>query len=152
MVAHNPDTGIYQNESLFRRKTTHGACKAFLMPLPSHGFNSFHTISNAFSTFRTFGHTKPYMTHFAISIALVNGKTDIIIIRPRRPKERIAAFCTEKMLFVISAFPQRGIIKRDELLIYNRRLAVEALRSEFLVFFRGEETAYNRKQTCLMII
>jgi hypothetical protein len=133
------------------QKKTHLAHKTSPTPLAPECLHSLHSILNAHLAFLALGHPQPHMTLFAIRVTLVHRKPDIIVsklaisgdvqlarastvgvwvwvcarfgVGDGRREERIAAFCTEKMLFMIRPLPKRRIIKRDEPFINNRRLA-----------------------------
>lgn len=52
--------------------------------------------------------------------------------RGRRREEWVAALGAEEVLFVVCAFPECGVVERDEPLVDDGRLAGIALRSECL--------------------
>jgi len=69
----------------------------------------------------------------------INGVRTICITTSkgsRRIKERVTTFRTEKVLSMISPLSKSGIIKTDELLIDDGRLAGVASRCERLFFFK----------------
>ena len=47
-------------------------------------------------------------------------------------KERVPAFGTEKVLFVVSTFTEGGVVERDEPFVDDGRLAMETTRSKIL--------------------
>lgn len=96
-----------------------------------------------------FGHSQTNMTRLAVWVTLVHREANIIvkielaITRDRQPatprrrrEERVATFCTKKVLLVISPLSQCLVVKRDESLINNRRFAMIATRCKVLVVIK----------------
>lgn len=139
-----------QEWSNLRRKITHRASEAFPTPLASKCLNGLCSISNTLFTSLTLWQSQPYMTSFAIWMTLVHSEPNIIFFKCTissdvqfsgstcmRPvntwcEERVAAFGTEEVLFVISPFTKRGIIKSDKALVDDGSFAVVATRRKVL--------------------
>ena len=72
-----------------------------------------------------------------------------------RGKERISAFGTEEVLFVVSAFAEGGVVERDEAFVDNGSFAMVTLGGEFLREWMSVVPRYTHKclyDTHFMII
>ena len=102
------------------------------------------------------------MAGLAIWMALVHRETDIVVdelaiarevqlSRTRNGrrewtiwrKEWVSAFSTEKVLFVVGAFTESGIVERDEPFVNDRSLAMETAGGKSLLEPRQSSSQHN---------
>jgi hypothetical protein len=129
------------------RIVAYRATKALPTPLPAEGLDGLVPVSDAPLAFLAFGQPEAHVARLAVRVPAVHGETDIVrdkcaVARKcefalgsgeRRRQERVAAFCAEEMLLVVSALPAKlWIIQRDETLLHDGRLAAVAPRGKVL--------------------
>jgi hypothetical protein len=119
---------------------------------PTERFHGLLPVSNDVLALLAFRGAEPHMAGLAIRVSLVHRETDIVVLKfavafegdatsrgalgdlaiNARSQKWVSALGAEEMLFVVCAFSELRVIKRDEALVHDRRLAVIALRGEAL--------------------
>jgi hypothetical protein len=113
-------------------------------------FYGMHTVPNDVLALLAFRRAEPNVARLAVGITLVDGETDVIVLKlavalegdasgtlsdltiDARGQERVATLGTEKVLFVVRAFSEFRVVEGDETFVDDRRLAMITTRSETL--------------------
>jgi hypothetical protein len=117
---------------------------------PTERFYSLHTIANDVLALFAFWRPEPDVAFLAIRVSLINGEPYIVILKlaiafkrdtPATlgifainawSEEWISTLGTEKVLFVICAFPELWVVQCYKALVHNRSLAMIATWCETL--------------------
>lgn len=144
---------------------THRTSEALPTPLASKGLNSLSSIPNALLTPFTLWQPQPHMTSLAIWMTLVHREPNIIIFKSTvssdiqfsgstrvrtidaRGKERVAAFGTEEVLFVIGPFAKSFIVESYEAFVDDGSFAMVATRSKVLYNTHYQSAILSQKKS-----
>jgi hypothetical protein len=133
-------------------KKTYGTTEALPVIFPAERFYSLHAIPNAVLALLAFGRPESDMARLAIRVPIIHGEPHIVILKlaiaaerdtpaplgilaiNARSEEWISTLGTKKVLFVIRALPQLGIVQSNKALVHNGCLAMIAPWCETLRF------------------
>lgn len=126
------------------------------MILPAECFYGLHAIPNAVLALFALWRPEPDVARLAIRVSLVHGEPHIVILKLAvaferdtsatlsivlaiyaRSEERITTLGAEKVLFVICALPELGVVQSYKALVHDGCLAMIAPRCETLRFKRS---------------
>jgi hypothetical protein len=154
MVFHSPvkHHKIQVNGALLypKKDETYSTTEADPVIFTTERFYGLHTVPNRILALLAFRRAEPNVARLAVRITLVDGETDVIVLKlavafecdgsgtltdltiDARGQERVATLGTEKVLLVVRAFSEFRVVKGDETFVDDRRFAVITTRSETL--------------------
>jgi hypothetical protein len=154
MVFHSPvkHHKIQVNGALLypKKDETYSTTEADPVIFTTERFYGLHTVPNRILALLAFRRAEPNVARLAVRITLVDGETDVIVLKlavafecdgsgtltdltiDARGQERVATLGTEKVLLVVRAFSEFRVVEGDETFVDDRRFAVITTRSETL--------------------
>lgn len=135
------------------------------MIFPTECLYSLHAVPNGVLALLASRGSKPDVARLTIRVSPIHGEPDVVVLKlavafesdaPRAlgvlaidagSEERVSALGAEKVLFVIGALPELGVVQGNKALVHNGCLAMIASRCETLKISPESEGEHPQSTT-----